>query len=106
MLKASAFLMCSLYEAMGRVTVETLFYGCPVLGHNTGRTKEIITDGVNGYLYDTIDEAVLKLRRIAVENLKNKEMINNGMELAKTSFSKVFYGNKVLDIYNHVIEGN
>ena len=104
MLKASAFLMCSLYEAMGRVTVEALFYGCPVLGHNTGGTKEIITDGVSGYLYDTMDEAVFKLRKIAVDNLKNKEIISNGMELAKTSFSKEFYGNKVLSIYNYVIE--
>ena len=103
MLKASAFFMCSLNEAMGRVTIEALFYGCPVLGHNTGGTKEIIKDGINGYLYNDMYEALLKLNKIVLDKIKNEEIIKNGIELAKSSFSKELYGNKILNIYNYVI---
>ena len=100
MLKASALLMCSLNEAMGRVTVEALFYGCPVLGHNTGGTKEILIDGENGYLYNNIDEALTKLRRIVECPQETSRIIRNGIESAKNNFSKEFYGDKILEIYN------
>ena len=50
-----ALLMCSLNEAFGRVTVEALKCGMPVIGANTGGTLEIMEDGINGYLYQAGD---------------------------------------------------
>ncbi len=44
-------LMCSRMEAFGRVTVEALKLGMPVIGANAGGTNEIVVDGDNGYLY-------------------------------------------------------
>ncbi len=46
-----ALLMCSRMEAFGRVTVEALKMGLPVIAANTGGSLELIEDGVNGYLY-------------------------------------------------------
>ncbi len=49
---ASCLLMCSKNEALGRVTIEAMSHGIPVIGFNAAGTKEIITDGYNGFLYD------------------------------------------------------
>ncbi len=51
--EADVLLMCSRMEAFGRVTVEALKLGVPVIAGNTGGSPEILTDGVNGYLYKT-----------------------------------------------------
>ena len=37
-------------EAFGRVTIEAMAVGVPVIGVNKGATKEIIQDGVTGYI--------------------------------------------------------
>ena len=54
-----ALLMCSHCEAFGRVTVEALKCGLPVIAANTGGTLEIIEDGVNGYFYEAGNAAGL-----------------------------------------------
>lgn len=99
--KATALLMCSQNEAQGRVTVEAMFYGCPVLGFNSGGTKEIIHDGENGYLYSDIDEAISKLSLIAKND--NNQIILNAIEFAKENFSEERYGHKILSIYNSLL---
>jgi glycosyltransferase involved in cell wall biosynthesis len=47
----NCLLMCSKHEALGRVTIEAMSYGIPVIGYNGGGTVEIIRDGYNGLLY-------------------------------------------------------
>ncbi len=44
-------LMCSKKEAFGRVTVEAMKMGKPVIGADSGATPEIINDGVTGKIY-------------------------------------------------------
>jgi glycosyltransferase involved in cell wall biosynthesis len=45
-------LMCSRNEAFGRVTVEALKSGRPVVGTRRGGTAELIDDGTTGLLFD------------------------------------------------------
>ncbi|WP_291857675.1 glycosyltransferase family 4 protein [Marinilabilia sp.] len=45
-------LMFSKAEGFGRVTVEAMGMGIPVIGFDNGGTKEIIIDENNGYLFD------------------------------------------------------
>ncbi len=52
---ASAILMCSPNEAMGRVTAEAMAYKKTVIGYNGGATPELITPNQNGLLYDGSD---------------------------------------------------
>lgn len=47
-----ALLMCSRMEAFGRVTVEAMKAGLPVIGFNSGGTKEIINHNRNGALVE------------------------------------------------------
>ena len=46
-----AELVCSWCETFGRVTVEAMLAGLPVVGTDAGGTPEIIRDGETGYLY-------------------------------------------------------
>ena len=60
--------MTSEFEALGRVTAEAMFYGCPVIAHATGGTLDLVKDGETGYLYNTIDECAELIRKVCPEN--------------------------------------
>ena len=47
-----AFLFPSSTETLGLVLLEAMAAGCPVLGANKGGIPDIITDGINGCLYE------------------------------------------------------
>jgi glycosyltransferase involved in cell wall biosynthesis len=84
-------LMCSRCEAFGRVTVEAMKTGIPVVGSNTCGTKEIIEHMQTGYLFEQgnvlslsagikhlIDDSALRNKiigqaKISAENLTKKE---------------------------------
>jgi glycosyltransferase involved in cell wall biosynthesis len=52
---SNVVLMCSENEAFGRVTAEALKCGRPVVGTRSGGTPEIVTDGVDGLLFEPGD---------------------------------------------------
>jgi glycosyltransferase involved in cell wall biosynthesis len=66
---ANVVLMCSDNEAFGRVTVEALKSGRPVIGTRSGGTTELISDGVDGLLFEPADpqDLACALRRLATE---------------------------------------
>lgn len=101
MKRATAFLMCSKNEGMGRVTVESMFYGCLVLGRNSGGTKEIVQNGVTGYLFNNLEECASLMRRVV--NSDNSIIIRQAQDYACTNFSKEDYGKKIFAIYSRVL---
>jgi glycosyltransferase involved in cell wall biosynthesis len=61
-----AFLFPSSTETLGLVLLEAMAAGCPVVGANRGGIPDIVSDGVNGCLYDPDSPASLP---IAVQRL-------------------------------------
>src|SRR3972149_2217609 len=53
--KADIFVMPSLIEGFGIVFLEAMAAGVPVIGGSVGGTRELITDGVNGFLVRPLD---------------------------------------------------
>jgi glycosyltransferase involved in cell wall biosynthesis len=53
---ADAFIFPSRTETLGLVLLEAMAAGCPVIAANAGGIPDIVTDGVNGYLFDPQDE--------------------------------------------------
>ncbi|MEY3735585.1 MAG: hypothetical protein RLZZ624_644 [Cyanobacteriota bacterium] len=49
---ADAFLFPSSTETLGLVLLEAMAAGCPVVGANRGGIPDIVTDGLNGCLYE------------------------------------------------------
>ncbi|MBI3506516.1 MAG: glycosyltransferase family 4 protein [Proteobacteria bacterium] len=57
--RADAALVTSRCEAFGRVTVEAMRAGVPVIGTGSGGTPELVADGATGLLYPPGDAAAL-----------------------------------------------
>ncbi|MGK7903559.1 MAG: glycosyltransferase [Hormoscilla sp.] len=53
---ADAFIFPSRTETLGLVLLEAMAAGCPVVAAGTGGIIDIVTDEVNGYLFDPTDE--------------------------------------------------
>lgn len=53
---ADAFVFPSRTETLGLVLLEAMAAGCPVIAANAGGIPDIVSDGVNGYLFDPQDE--------------------------------------------------
>jgi glycosyltransferase involved in cell wall biosynthesis len=52
-------------EPFGLVMIEAMACGTPVIAFRRGSVPEIVTDGVSGFVVDTVEEAVGAVRRIA-----------------------------------------
>ncbi len=68
---ADMVLVCSRSETFGRVIVEAMSFGCPVVATKTGGIPEIIKDGENGLLYAPGDHRALAAAVLALTNGRN-----------------------------------
>lgn len=59
------FLMCSHQEAFGRVTVEALSVGVPVIAFKGGASVELISENEFGFFYSDYKELVQKIKYVA-----------------------------------------
>jgi glycosyltransferase involved in cell wall biosynthesis len=93
-------LVCSKLEAFGRVTVEAMFAGKPVIGAQSGGTAELITDGVNGLVYDLGDPKSLagKIQYLYENKEAAMRIGQNGKVWAEEMFTKERYSKELLDI--------
>ena len=100
--RASAFIMASENEGLGRVTVEAMFYGCPVIAHASGGTLDIVKDGETGYLFKTVEECATLLRRVCFS--KTESMVLRAQKFVVDNLSQDVFGPKVLEVYNAVLK--
>ena len=98
---ATAFLMASECEGLGRVTAEAMFYGCPVIARATGGTLDLVKDGVTGYLFDTIEECARLIQTVCTEN--QEKIILQAQEFAVNHLSQEVYGPKIMEVYRSVL---
>lgn len=92
---ADVFLMCSRNEAFGRVTVEAMSTGCPVIGTDSGGTREIIEDGVSGILYEPknpTDLAKKAIRLIQDKTLRKEISVASKRRSGDFSVEAAVYG--------------
>lgn len=97
-------LMCSHYEAFGRVTVEYMMHALPVIGVNAGGTKEIVVHEETGYLYSDgdIDQLVDYIQGLYNNEDKRLLMGQKGLKRAKNEFSEESYCRKIYDVYKEI----
>lgn len=100
MQSANVALMCSKHEAFGRVTIEAMKLGKPVVGARSGGTVELIQDGFNGLLYTPGDykELADKIKYLHDHPDIAQQMGRNAQKWAKERFNQDRYGTEVLTI--------
>lgn len=91
-------LICSRCEAFGRVTIEAMLHGLPVVGANSGGTSELIENGVTGMLYElqNIEDLVKKIQFIIDNPSVYNKIIINAHKFAK----RFTVSNTAKQIYN------
>lgn len=97
MKSADIVLMCSDQEAFGRVTVEAMLAGKPVIGTDSGGTPEIVEDGVTGLLYPPGDHAALaqRIRALLEQPERCRAMGLDGRLRAEALFSMHRYESRL-----------
>jgi len=95
------YLMCSEYEAFGRVTIEAMAHGLAVIGNNEGATKEIIENYKTGIFYDgTVHDLYLKMEYL-LKNSENRMKIGgNASKSVKKKFNKELYIENIYKLLN------
>jgi glycosyltransferase involved in cell wall biosynthesis len=79
---ADAFIFPSRTETLGLVLLEAMAAGCPVIAANAGGIPDIVTDGVNGYLFDPSDDqgAIAATQRL-LANPSEREYLRQNARL-------------------------
>lgn len=94
---ATAFLMCSKFEGLGRVTAEAMFYGCPVIALATGGTLDLVKQGETGWLFNTIEECAQLINQVCKED--QSDLIMQAQCFANQNLLEEVYASKILQIY-------
>ncbi len=100
---ADIFLMPAINEAFGRVTAEAMLYSLPVIGYNSGCTKELIIHGHNGFLYDDIDSLIEHMTGLCWDPTLIAEMGGNAFDFAKDKFTNQVCFNQVFKVVESLV---
>lgn len=92
-------------EAFGRVVIEAMVAGVPVIGANAGGLKEIIQEGTTGYLVPPKkpEEIAKKIIYLFHHPDLAKQMGNNGKKVVEEKFSVQNYTRGVENIIREVV---
>ncbi|GAB4144358.1 MAG: glycosyltransferase family 1 protein [Cyanobacteria bacterium J069] len=82
---ADAFIFPSRTETLGLVLLEAMAAGCPVIAANAGGIPDIVTDGVNGYLFDPADDrgAIAATERLLNSAAERDQLRQNARQEAE-----------------------
>jgi len=102
---SDVFVIPSVVEAFGLVTVEAMACGKPVVGTNVGGIPEIIVDGANGLLVEPKNpEKLAKNIVLLLENHElRKKMGQRGRKIAEEDFDVKKRVRKILSAYDRLL---
>jgi trehalose synthase len=93
--RAAVVLQKSIREGFGLTVTEAMWKGKPVIGGNVGGIRHQITDGENGFLVDTVEEAAERI----VTLLKDPDLCRRIGEKARKSVMEKFLMSRYLEDY-------
>jgi glycosyltransferase involved in cell wall biosynthesis len=96
-LGAKGFLFASEDEEFGIAPVEAMMYGIPVIAYKSGGLKEIVKDGFNGYLVESLEikDFISIIKKFEKSN--NKLMSTNAYKSAK-KYTENMFRKKILQL--------
>lgn len=104
--KMDIALICSKNEAFGRVTVEAMMKENFVIAANTGGTKEIIQNNVNGILYKqgNYNELAEKIQLVIENKFDSRNIIKKAYEKAYEDYNIEKCALSVYEVYKSLME--
>jgi glycosyltransferase involved in cell wall biosynthesis len=102
---ADIFLMPSLWEGMPLALIEAQASGLPAVVSDAGGCKDVVIDGVTGFVCDSVEEMTRKVDLLIRDtNLRNR-MGSEARRLATERFSSERMHREVLDAYREAEDG-
>ena len=98
--KALAFVLPSLNEGLGRVVIEAMFYGTPVICRKAGGPLEYIEHGKTGYFFCNVEELSELLNKVC--SVDNCALIRSAQRFAVENFSEEEYGKNLFKVYRAI----
>lgn len=91
-------------EAFGRVTIEYMLAGVPVIASNAGANKELIDNGNTGIFYELGDAQDLanKIEELISDKEYRQRLSLNAYNVAINNYTAQNNAQKILEIYNKV----
>ena len=92
-------------EAFGRNLVEAMMLGIPVLALDFGGHKEIIENGVDGFLIkeNNIDDYIMLINLLTTDKELYNQISRNAYLKAKSKFSVDLHIKKMVKFYNEIL---
>lgn len=99
-------LVCSRNEAFGRVTIEAMMSMLPVIGSNTGGTKELIENNLNGLTYEqgNFSDLADKIEVFLRDRKQIEIMGTNAYNFARKKFVSSINAKNILNVYNRELK--
>ena len=101
---ADAFVFPSSTETLGLVVLEAMAAGCPVVAANAGGIPDIVTDGVNGYLFEPDDpQGAIKATQRLLAAKDAQESIRNNARAEAEKWGWGAATRQLQDYYRQVV---
>ena len=98
------YLSPTIYEAFGIAVLEAQAVELPVVANNHGGVKEIVVDGVTGFLSNSDDELIQNLIRLLNDEKLRVKMGKEGRKRISTEFSWDRVIKKILNAYKETMD--
>lgn len=100
-------LVCSKSEALGRVTIEAMYYKNLVIGCNKGCTPYIIDNKKTGFLYEcgNYSEAANIIASIINNKTNYIKVIEEAQKEAVKKYYNIDYSKEIFEVYYEVMKG-
>ncbi|MBD2496946.1 glycosyltransferase family 1 protein [Nostoc sp. FACHB-280] len=102
---ADAFIFPSRTETLGLVLLEAMAAGCPVVAARSGGIPDIVTDGVNGYLFNPkadIQDAISATIRL-LENQQERDIIRQNARKEAEKWGWAAATRQLQDYYHKIV---
>lgn len=105
--RAAVLVLPSRCEGMGRVLVEAMAAGVPVIGADVGGIPHMIQDGVNGFLFPKGDAKALeqRLRTMLSNPERARQMGARGREMAREEYSEARWAEHFTTMVEATVKG-
>lgn len=106
---SNVFLSPTYYEAFGIALCEALYSKIPVIASDRGGCRYVVRKGIDGILVknpEDIQELTQAILKLTSNPEKSKQMGINGHERVRKMFSWEKTGEKLEEIYKHLVEKN
>lgn len=104
---ADAFIFPSRTETLGLVLLEAMAAGCPVVAARSGGIPDIVSDGINGYLFDPkadIQDAIDATVKL-LEHKQQREIIRQNARREAEKWGWAAATHQLQDYYQKILYG-